>query len=161
MMPEQRFTTTVGTDDSQALFIAIPSAVIEALGAKKRPPVRVTLNIGYTYRSTVAVYGGRYYLPIRREIREAAGLAPGMPLEVTLALDEAPRTVEAPADLAVALALDPEAQAAFDQLSYTHRKEYVKSITSAKRETTRQRRIQLILARLRLQTRSSARIARM
>jgi hypothetical protein len=89
-VPEQRFVTTVGSDVAIALFIEIPPHVIAALGAKKRPPVRVTLNGDYTYRSTVAVYGGRHYLPIRREIREAVGLAPGMSVDVALALDEDP-----------------------------------------------------------------------
>jgi hypothetical protein len=42
-----------------------------------------------------------------------------MPAEVTLALDEEPRTVEFRDDLAAALADDPEAQAVFDRLSFT------------------------------------------
>jgi hypothetical protein len=54
------------------------------------------------YRSTVSVSGGRYLLPIRREICQAVGLAPGMPVKVALALDEEPRTVETPGDLAAA-----------------------------------------------------------
>jgi hypothetical protein len=120
-MPEQRFSTTVGSDDPSSLFIVVPAEVVAALSGKKRPPVRVTLNGDYTYRSTVSVYGGRSYLPIRREIREACGLAPGMPLEVTLALDEEPRTMAVPDDLAAALAGDPEAQALYDRLSCTHR----------------------------------------
>jgi hypothetical protein len=140
-MPEQRFTTTVGSDDPSSLFIEVPSAVVAALGERKRPPVRVTLNGDYTYRSTISVYGGRYLLPIRREIREAVGLAPGTPVEVTLALDEEPRTVETPDDLAAALADDEEARAAFERLSFTHRREYVEWITGAKREATRTRRV--------------------
>jgi hypothetical protein len=38
-------------------------------------PVRVSLN-GVKYRSTIAVYGGRYYLPVRKEICAAASLVP-------------------------------------------------------------------------------------
>jgi hypothetical protein len=140
-MPEQRFATTVGSDDPSSLFIVVPPEVVSALSAKKRPPVRVTLNGDYTYRSTVSVYGGRYYLPLRREIREACGLAPGMPLDVTLALDEEPRQIEIPDDLAAAFAGDPGAQDAFDRLSFTHRREYVDWVTSAKREETRTRRV--------------------
>jgi hypothetical protein len=148
-MPEQRFTTIVGSDDPSSLFIVIPAEVVAALGDKKRPPVRVTLNGAYTYRSTVSVYDGRYYLPIRREIREACGLAPGMPLDVTLALDEEPRQVEVPDDLAAALAGDPEACAVFDRLSFTHQREYVEWITGAKREETRTRRVAQTLEMLR------------
>jgi hypothetical protein len=138
-VPEQHFSTTAGSDDPSSLFIMVPSEVITALSGKKRPPVRVTLNGAYTYRSTVSVYGGRYYLPIRREIREVCGLA----------LDEEPRQVEVPDDLAVAFAGDPGAQDAFDRLSFTHRREYVEWVTSAKREETRTRRVAQTLEMLR------------
>jgi len=148
-MPEQRFSTTVGSDDPSSLFIVVPPEVVAALGAKKRPPVRVTLNGDYTYRSTVSVYGGRYLLPIRREIREAGGLEPGMPVEVALALDEEPRQVEIPDDLASAFAGVPEARTIFDRLSFTHRREYAEWIAGAKREETRTRRAAQTLEMLR------------
>jgi hypothetical protein len=54
-VPEQRFATTVGSDDPSSLFIVVPPEVVEALSEKKRPPVRVTLYSDYTYRSTVSV----------------------------------------------------------------------------------------------------------
>jgi len=148
-MPEQRFSTTVGSDHPSSLFIVVPAEVVEALSEKKRPPVRVTLNGDYMYRSTISVYAGRSYLPIRREIREACGLAPGMAVEVTLALDEEPRQVEIPDDLAAAFAGDLEALALFDRLSFTHQREYVEWITGAKREATRARRVTQTLEMLR------------
>ncbi len=148
-MPEQRFTALVGSDDPSSLFIVVPPEVVAALSEKKRAPVRVTLNGAYTYRSTVSVFSGRYYLPIRREIRRACGLAPGMPLDVTLALDEEPRTVEVPDDLAATFAGDPEARAVFDRLSFTHQREYVEWINGAKREATRTRRVEQTLKMLR------------
>jgi bacteriocin resistance YdeI/OmpD-like protein/uncharacterized protein DUF1905 len=148
-MTERHFSTTVGSDDPSSLFIVVPPEVVAALSAKKRPPVRVTLNGDYTYRSTVSDYGERYYLPIRRESREACRLAPGMPVEVALALDEEPRTVEVPDDLAAAFAGDPEARVVFDRLSFTRQREYVEWITSAKREATRTRRLAQTLAMLR------------
>jgi hypothetical protein len=148
-MPEQRFATILGSDDPLSLFIVVPPEVVAALSAKKRPPVRVTLNGDYTYRSTVSVYSGRYYLPIRREIREACGLASGMPVEVRLALDEEPRQVEIPDGLAAAFAGNPEAGAIFDRLSFTHQREYVEWINGAKREATRTWRVAKTLEMLR------------
>lgn len=148
-MPEQRFTTLVGSEDPSSLFIVVPPEVVAALSEKKRPPVRVTLNGDYTYRSTIAVYSGRYILPLRREIRKACGLELGSPMEVTLALDEEPRIVEVPGDLAKAFAGDPEANSAFDKLSFTHQREYVEWITGAKREATRTRRVAQTLEMLR------------
>jgi hypothetical protein len=119
-----------------------------ALGAGKRPPVKVTIN-GYEYRSTVAVYSNTYYLPLRREIREAAKVDFGDIVPVAIELDEEPRVVEAPADLAGALEAAPDSGAQFDRLSYSHRKEYVDWIESAKREETRRNRVATAVEMLR------------
>jgi len=140
------FEATV-TQDGEAIFILVPPEVVAALGQGKRPPVVVTLN-GHTHRSTIAVYGGQSYLPLRREIREAAGASPGQKVRVTLALDDQPRTVEVPDDLARELERDPGAQSAFARLSFTHQKEYVAWIQEAKRPETRQRRITEVVNRL-------------
>ena len=69
-------------------------------------------------------------------------------MEVTIELDEEPRTVAVPDDLAAALAAQPGAAAAFERLSYTLRKEYVRQVESAKALETRARRIAGIVARL-------------
>jgi uncharacterized protein YdeI (YjbR/CyaY-like superfamily) len=63
-------------------------------------------------------------------------------------LDEAPRTVTVPADLAEALALDAAASAAFGRLSYSHQQRHVLAIESAKAPETRQRRIAKTVADL-------------
>jgi GNAT superfamily N-acetyltransferase len=55
--------------------------------------------------------------------------------------DEAPRTVAVPDDLAAALALEPQLRAAFDAMSYTHRREWVEALEDAKRPETRAKRI--------------------
>lgn len=51
-------------DSSVGGPIEIPYDVRELFG-KAKPPVLVTVRAGqeHTYRSTVAVYGGRYYVP--------------------------------------------------------------------------------------------------
>ena len=63
--------------------------------------------------------------------------------------DEEERSVEVPAALAEALARDEAARAAFDSMSYTHRKEYASRIAEAKRDETRERRAEQALALLR------------
>lgn len=60
------------------------------------------------------------------------------------------RVVTVPEDMQAALAQRPEALAFFEQLSYTNRKEYVRWVTEAKREETRNSRIQKTLERLQL-----------
>jgi hypothetical protein len=121
---------------------------VRAVYGKARAPVRGTVN-GHPFRTTVATYGGRYFLGFRREIREAAGFDDGDRLSVVLELDAEPRTVDVPPQLGAALAADPEAGAAFAGLSYTHRREYVRWITSATREETRRDRLERAVGMLR------------
>ena len=49
--------------------------------------------------------------------------------------------MEVPADLAAALAADPDAQAAFGALSFTHRKEFARWVEEAKKDETRSQRV--------------------
>ena len=65
-----------------------------------------------------------------------------------LTLDIAPRTVELPDDLQSALNSSAAAAAAWDKLSYTHRKEHVRSVLDAKKAETRIRRIAAVVAKL-------------
>ena len=69
----------------------------------KRFPVVATVN-GYTWRTSVARMGGEFLLGLSREIRDGAGVQAGDEAEVTIELDQAPREVDVPADLAAALA---------------------------------------------------------
>ena len=135
-----RFRTTVELGGRTATGLEVPDAVVEALGAGRRPPVRVTIG-GHTYRSTVAVMGGRYLLPLSAENRTAAGVAAGDEVEVAVELDTEPREVPVPADLTAALAGDDGARAAFERLSYSHRRRHVLAIEEAKTPETRLRRI--------------------
>jgi uncharacterized protein YdeI (YjbR/CyaY-like superfamily) len=61
-------------------------------------------------------------------------------------LDTELRTVGLPRDLRAALERDPAAHAAFDKLSFTHRREYVEWVEDAKRPETRTRRIAATVA---------------
>jgi DNA-binding LytR/AlgR family response regulator len=101
--------------------------------------VKVTIN-GYTYRNTIAVMGGRYMVGVAAEHRQASGVAAGDTLTIRLELDDEPRTVEIPSDLARALKA-ARASEAFERLAYTHRKEHVRAIEDAKKPETRARRI--------------------
>ena len=126
--------------------IVIPDEIVEGFGAGKRVPVTVTLK-GYTYRSTVAVMGGRCMVGLNAAHRAAAGLAGGEEHEVTIEQDSAPRTVDVPDDLASALA-GAGLTEAFEALAYSHRKEHARSVTEAKKPETRQRRVAKIVEQL-------------
>lgn len=132
-----------------AAAVVLAESQVAAVGeGAKRFPVVATVN-GYTWRTSVARMGGEYLVGLNRQVREAAGVQAGDEVDVVLALDVEPRTVEVPPPLAEALARDPEAQAAFDAMAYTHRKEYARWIDEAKRDTTRQRRVEDAIERIR------------
>ena len=141
------FTTAVLQEEGMnATGIQVPTDVIAAFDSGKRPKVKVSLK-GYTYHSTVAAYGEVFMLPLSKEHREAAGVQAGDTVEVTLELDTEPRTVKVPDDLALALE-EGDVTTVFDTLAPSKRKEYVRQVTSAKAEETRQRRITKIVSTL-------------
>ena len=135
-----RFRTTIISTGKTAAGIRVPDAIVDGLGAGKRPPVSVAIN-GYTYRSTVAVMGGEYWIGVSNDPRTAAGLAGGDELEVDLELDTAPREVVVPAAFQTALDAEPAARATFEKLSYSNKSWHVLQIDGTKNEETRQRRI--------------------
>ncbi|QWF85146.1 YdeI/OmpD-associated family protein [Amycolatopsis sp. CA-230715] len=142
-----QFTTTIELGGKTATGFEVPAEVVEALGAGKKPRVKVTVG-EHTYRSTVAVYGARFMVPLNAGNRAAAGVEAGEKVEVEVELDTAERTVEIPDTLAAALERHPGARAAFDALSYSKQRERVFAVESAKREETRERRILKILEEL-------------
>ena len=144
-----RFRATVETNGKTATGIEVPSAVVDAIGAGKRPPVRITLG-AHTYRTTVARMGGRFLVPVSAGVRKAAGVTAGDELDVGIELDDEPRTVDVPADLAAALAEVPAAARAWEALSYTHQKEWARSVEDAKKPETRARRIAAAVDALRI-----------
>ena len=141
------FTTTL-LQSGNNVGIEIPDAVVAELGGK-RVPVVVTIDGGYTYRNTTAVMGGKNLVGVSAAHRAASGVTGGQVVEITIVRDDAPREVEVPPALAVALEADPVAQAAWDTLAYSHRKEHARAITEAKAEETRERRVAKAIAMLR------------
>lgn len=139
------FTTTM-TLMGRNTGIEVPAALIEELGAGKKPPVIVTVN-GYTYTSTIGVMGGRYLIPFSSDRRKEKGIQGGDPISVTLELDTEPRTTEVPADLAKALGAAGKREL-FDTLSPSAKKAHVTKVESAKADATRERRIAAVLESL-------------
>ena len=83
---------------------------------------------------------------ISKERRKLAGVEGGETIEVTLALDTAPRVMEVPPDLQKALNKDKEAKAYFATLSYSNQRKHIDNINGAKTDETRARRIEKSVA---------------
>ena len=123
----------------EATGITIPFDVEKVFGAK-RVPVKATVN-GAVYRGSIVRMGGKYMLGIPKAFREEAGISAGDNIVITLEPDTAPREVSVPTDLSKAIKRGG-LSAAWDKLSYTHRKEHVRAVEEAKRPETRAKRIE-------------------
>jgi hypothetical protein len=129
--------------------IVVPDEVVQAFDRGKRVPVVVTVDGDHQYRTTIASMGGRFLVSFNAETRKATGRGAGDEIEVRLDVDDAPRVVEVPAELAVELDGDPSARAAWEKLSYSRQRAHAESITGAKAADTRARRVEKVLADLR------------
>ena len=156
-MPEMgrlELSTTLQTRGPAAAVVLDDEQVARIGEGPKRFAVRATVN-GYQWRTSVTRMRGEFLLGLNREVREGAGVAAGDTVQVVIELDQAPREVAVPSDLAEALERDPEAKVAFERLAFSHRKEFARWIDEAKREETRERRVVQALEMIRAgQTRS-------
>lgn len=104
---------------------------------------------GYEYRGSLAKMGHQcHILGITKKIRASINKQPGDTVHVILRKDDEPRTVDIPDDFKKAMEKNEEAKVFFDTLSFTNQKQYVQWITSAKKEETRNKRLQLSIDKL-------------
>ena len=136
-------------------LVDVPTEVVEALGGqgggRSRIPVTATFD-GVPYRGSIVRMGGGAVLGVQKAIMAEAGVSVGDTLTIVVRNDDAPREVEVPDDLSEALRRNEAARAAFEGLSFSHRREYVDSITEAKRPETGPRRVERTIQALRERT---------
>jgi hypothetical protein len=131
-----------------AAYISIPYDVEKTYGTKGQVKVKAWFD-GYPYRGILANMGtGCHVILVRKDVRAVINKKVGDKIKVEIESDKEERTIEIPADLQDALTSKKKAMDFFDTLSYTNRKEYVVWITSAKKEETRERRVQETITKL-------------
>jgi hypothetical protein len=139
-MKKYAFTAKIEPGPGGGAFVTFPYDVEKEFGAKGRVPVHASINrIPYT-GSLMQCGGPRHMLGVLKSIREQLGKNLGDPVDVEIWKDDSVRTVDLPAGFA-ALLKKEKLRDAFDALSYTHRREYVRWISEAKKEETRTRRL--------------------
>jgi hypothetical protein len=140
-----RFKVTLVSDEgSSATGIIVPFDVPETFGTRARVPVRGTIN-GYPFRSSLMPMGGCYIMAVNKTMREGAKVAAGDEVDMVMERDVEERTIEAPAELKKELAKNKKAQARWDELAYTVKKEMANAITGAKQEETKKRRLAKVM----------------
>jgi len=142
---ELRFRAKIeGKEAGVVAAITPPVDVPEFFGTRARVPIRGTIN-GYPFRSSLMPCGDRRMMPVNKKLCEGAGVQPGDTVEVVMERDEEERTVEAPPLLRKALAKSKAAQANWQKLSFSNKKEMAAAIIGAKQEETRIRRLAKIM----------------
>lgn len=122
--------------------------VVDELDAGKRPRVRVTFPNGHVLRVRIGSHDGDSFIPVSAATRQAADVAAGDEVAVTVEVDDAPVVIEVPEDLAAALDEQPAAREFFEGLTASQKKGFTTSLTSAKSPETRQRRVAKAVAAL-------------
>jgi hypothetical protein len=126
----------------------MPFRVEEVWGTRARIAVRGVVN-GFPFRSSLMPRGdGAFYMAFTKAMQAGAKARAGDTVSVVMEPDTAPRAVTVPADLQQALHAAPAREEVFAALSYSHRKEYVDWIASAKKPATRAARIRKMLTML-------------
>ena len=132
--------------------VVVPKEIAAAF-ATKRPAVLARVD-GVEYRSRLAVYGGKSYLGLRKELLRQIGRETGEVVEISLEEDVAEPEVPAPAEvteppeLLAALEENPAVHAAYEALPPSHRREYARWIGEAKQPDTRGERVAKMVRRL-------------
>jgi len=139
-MKKYQFHATIQPGIGGGAGIVFPYDVEREFGTKAKVPVKSTLD-GVPYSGSLSKCGpSGHMLGVLKAIRQQIGKAPGDTIEVILWRDEEVRTVDVPAEFK-SLMKKQGLLAGFEKLSYTHRKEYCRWITEAKKEETRQMRL--------------------
>ena len=140
-MKGYKFKAKIEPGDRGGAYVLFPYDVEKEFGTKGKVSVKAAFD-GVPYAGSLIKYGHpQHMLPILKAIREQTGKGPGDTVDVELCKDEGPRTLAVPAQFKDAMKKEGVITL-FDRLSYTHRKEYCRWITEAKKEETRLRRLE-------------------
>ncbi|MGA8233516.1 MAG: YdeI/OmpD-associated family protein [Candidatus Acidiferrales bacterium] len=140
-MKKYKFKARIEANDGGGAFVLFPYDTVKEFAAKGTVPVNATFN-GIPYSGSLMTCGRPFHmLGVLKSIREQTGKGPGDTIEVVVWKDEKVRTVEVPPQLKELIKKEGLLPF-FEALSYTHRKEYCRWITEAKKEETRLKRLE-------------------
>jgi Bacteriocin-protection, YdeI or OmpD-Associated/Domain of unknown function (DUF1905) len=127
----------------------VPPEFVPALGGFKQKRAFGWLNGDQFMTATFPYKGTGLYVGVPKAARVDAGVDYGDEVELEIMLDEAPRTVQVPPELAAAFEAEPELAARFEKLSFSRKRELADPISEAKKPETRAARVDKAVTRLR------------
>lgn len=129
-------------------FVLFPYDTQKTFGIKGKVPVQATFD-GVAYTGSLMQCGLPHHaLHVPKAIREGMGKGVGDVLEVVVWKDDDERVLEVPPVLAQVMKKEGLLPF-FESLSFTHRKEYCRWITEAKKEETRAKRLEKAVVMMR------------
>ena len=140
-MKKYKFTAKIVAGDGGGAGVLFPYDTEKEFATKGKVPIKATFN-GVPYTGSLIKYGfPQHTLHLPKAIREQLGKVPGDIIDVVLWKDEEERILEVPAPFEK-LMKQEGLLPFFETLSYTHRKEYCRWISEAKKEETRSKRLE-------------------
>lgn len=130
-------------------YVVFPYDVQELFGVKGQVKVKALIDGKVIYRGSLTKMNmPEHWLGITQVIRKQLGKELGDTIHVELEQDLEVREVPLTDEVVALFTKHPKAEAFYNKLSYTDRKEYMVWITSAKREETKQNRLVLMIEKL-------------
>jgi hypothetical protein len=142
-MAKQQFKTTLKPAGPGGAWTGIFLTEAQSAKLSRRGRVPVTLEVnGHPFKAFAALMGnGTHGIVFNKTMQKTASVSQNDVVDVTLEVDSSPRTVEVPPELAAELRKSKVAKTFFDELAYTHKKDFAGWITDAKRQETKSQRL--------------------
>ena len=139
-MKKYAFNAEIRAGSGGGAYVVFPYDAEKEFGTRGKVPVDTTID-GVPYKGGLFRMGmPDHMLGVPKSIRQQIGKGPGDIVAIVLWKDDAPREVEVPPELKARMK-KAGVLPFFESLSFTHRKEYSRWITEAKKDETRARRL--------------------
>ena len=138
-------TKLLGVPGYRGAAVKPPFDVPTIFGTKARVPIRGTVN-GFKFRTSLCNMGEGHFFVVNKAMREGGKCEAGDVADIVIERDREERVVVVPPYIKKVIATNKKAQATWDSLSFTCKKEWVRAIDEAKREETKQSRMEKMMA---------------
>ncbi|GAB5905090.1 MULTISPECIES: DUF1905 domain-containing protein [Mycobacteroides] len=81
------FEATIEQPEGPGAYVEFPFSAVDTFGVKARVPVHAVFDGSVTYTGSLAPYGGRHLLGVRKDIQKQLGKGPGDAVRVEVRLD--------------------------------------------------------------------------
>ncbi|HQB98820.1 MAG: YdeI/OmpD-associated family protein [Candidatus Cloacimonetes bacterium] len=124
-------------------YIVFDFDVEAVFGTKGRIPVVMTID-GKKFQRNLARYAGEYMMVFNKELRDETGYRAGDRVQILLERDQEERRVQIPEDI-MDVMRETGVLPAWEKQSYSHQKEHIDWILDAKKDETKERRIDKLI----------------